>query len=44
MNKTKVNGDGARRCSGKALMERLNEQFTRQFRCGFLVEQSPGPG
>ena len=26
---------------GKALVDRLNEKFTRQFRVGFLVEQTP---
>jgi len=26
---------------GKALADRLNEKFTRQFRCGFLIEQTP---
>ena len=43
MNQTKVNGTGEA-LLGKALMERLNNQFTHQFRCGFLVEQSPEPG
>ena len=44
MNQTKVNGTRAEALFGKALMERLNKQFTHQFRCGFLVEQSPEPG
>jgi choline dehydrogenase-like flavoprotein len=26
---------------GKDLLNRLNEKFTRQFRCGFLIEQTP---
>src|SRR5262249_39135234 len=26
---------------GKDLVTRLNEKFTRQFRCGFLIEQTP---
>ena len=26
---------------GKQLRDRLNEKFTRQFRCGFLIEQAP---
>jgi len=26
---------------GKDLVARLNEKFTRQFRCGFLIEQTP---
>jgi glucose dehydrogenase len=26
---------------GKQLVDRLNEKFTRQFRCGFLIEQTP---
>jgi glucose dehydrogenase len=26
---------------GKQLADRLNEKFTRQFRCGFLIEQTP---
>ena len=29
---------------GKQLADRLNEKFTRQFRCGFLIEQTPDPG
>ncbi len=43
MNQTRVNAPGEA-LLGKALMERLNKQFTHQFRCGFLVEQSPDPG
>ena len=26
---------------GKQLVDKLNEKFTRQFRCGFLIEQTP---
>jgi choline dehydrogenase-like flavoprotein len=26
---------------GKKLVQKLNEKFTRQFRCGFLIEQTP---
>src|SRR5262249_8868874 len=26
---------------GNQLVDRLNEKFTRQFRCGFLIEQTP---
>jgi choline dehydrogenase-like flavoprotein len=28
---------------GKELSTKLNDSFTRQFRCGFLVEQTPDP-
>jgi choline dehydrogenase-like flavoprotein len=28
---------------GMALVKKLNEKFTRQFRCGFLIEQTPDP-
>ena len=46
MNQTSVNGDAAAKPQalfGTALTERLNDQFTHQFRCGFLVEQTPDP-
>jgi choline dehydrogenase-like flavoprotein len=40
-----LNNTGANRDKqalfGKALANKLNDSFTRQFRCGFLVEQSP---
>jgi choline dehydrogenase-like flavoprotein len=29
---------------GKALVAKLNDKFTRQFRCGFLIEQTPDSG
>jgi glucose dehydrogenase len=53
MNKSKLNprdNDASARSQdslgkealfGKALVDRLNEKFTRQFRCGFLIEQTP---
>ncbi|HUD86781.1 MAG TPA: GMC family oxidoreductase, partial [Xanthobacteraceae bacterium] len=28
---------------GDELVKRLNDKFTRQFRCGFLIEQTPDP-
>jgi choline dehydrogenase-like flavoprotein len=42
MNRTRVNSN-ADALFGTALMERLHSQFTHQFRCGFLIEQSPEP-
>jgi len=49
LNKSGVNAPLERRDSrlgdeelfGKQLIDRLNEKFTRQFRCGFLIEQTP---
>jgi glucose dehydrogenase len=49
LNKTGLNAPSDRRRSplgdealfGKPLLDRLNEKFTRQFRCGFLIEQTP---
>ena len=47
MNKTRLNPQdgnptlGKEALFGKALVDRLNEKFTRQFRCGFLIEQTP---
>jgi glucose dehydrogenase len=49
LNKTRLNAPRERRDSplgdealfGKQLVDRLNEKFTQQFRCGFLIEQTP---
>jgi choline dehydrogenase-like flavoprotein len=49
LNKTGLNAPSDRRRSplgdealfGKPLLDKLNEKFTRQFRCGFLIEQTP---
>jgi choline dehydrogenase-like flavoprotein len=43
LNKTGANGP-AQALFGKDLATKLNDVFTRQFRCGFLVEQTPEPG
>lgn len=43
LNRTSVNS-GAEALLGEDLVNRLNAQFTRQFRCGFLIEQNPEPG
>jgi choline dehydrogenase-like flavoprotein len=51
LNKSRLNAPAERRDSalgdealfGKPLVDRLNEKFTRQFRCGFLIEQAPDP-
>jgi choline dehydrogenase-like flavoprotein len=40
LNKTRANASG-QALFGKDLAAKLNDSFTRQFRCGFLVEQSP---
>jgi glucose dehydrogenase len=40
MNRSKVN-PGSQALFGTELVKRLNEKFTRQFRCGFLIEQTP---
>ncbi|MGY3133405.1 choline dehydrogenase-like flavoprotein [Bradyrhizobium sp. USDA 4501] len=42
LNNSGVN-TGGQTLFGKDLSAKLNESFTRQFRCGFLVEQSPDP-
>jgi glucose dehydrogenase len=49
LNKSRLNAPRERRDGplgdealfGKQLVARLNEKFTRQFRCGFLIEQTP---
>jgi len=49
LNKSRLNVPPERRDSplgdeallGKQLADKLNEKFTRQFRCGFLIEQTP---
>ena len=48
MNKSKLNPRtdkearlGKDALLGKLLVEKLNDKFTRQFRCGFLIEQPP---
>jgi choline dehydrogenase-like flavoprotein len=42
MNRSKLNpGPISEALFGKNLVDRLNEKFTRQFRCGFLIEQTP---
>src|SRR5205823_12881057 len=49
LNKSQLNAPLERRDSalgdealfGKQLVDRLHEKFARQFRCGFLVEQTP---
>jgi glucose dehydrogenase len=49
LNKSRLNAPRERRDGplgdealfGKQLVDRLNEKFTRQFRCGFLIEQTP---
>jgi choline dehydrogenase-like flavoprotein len=44
MNITKLNSGPVREALlGKKLVDRLNEKLTRQFRCGFLIEQTPDP-
>jgi len=40
MNRSKLN-PGSQALFGTELVKRLNEKFTRQFRCGFLIEQTP---
>src|SRR6476660_2249078 len=40
MNRSKLN-PGSQGLFGTELVKRLNEKFTRQFRCGFLIEQTP---
>ena len=40
MNGSKLN-PGSQALFGTELVKRLNEKFTRQFRCGFLIEQTP---
>jgi choline dehydrogenase-like flavoprotein len=49
LNKSRLNAPLERRTSalgdealfGKQLVDRLHEKFARQFRCGFLIEQTP---
>jgi choline dehydrogenase-like flavoprotein len=42
MNRTGLNPGPTREALfGMALAKKLNDKFTRQFRCGFLVEQTP---
>src|SRR5262249_53361430 len=49
LNKSGLNAPPERRYTplgdealfGKQLVDKLNEKFTRQFRCGFLIEQTP---
>jgi glucose dehydrogenase len=42
MNRSKLNpGPVSHALFGTELVKRLNEKFTRQFRCGFLIEQTP---
>jgi choline dehydrogenase-like flavoprotein len=42
MNRTGLNSGATKEALfGKALTKRLNDSFTHQFRCGFLVEQTP---
>jgi choline dehydrogenase-like flavoprotein len=41
MDKTKLNRPTREALFGKKLVEKLNNIFTRQFRIGFLVEQTP---
>src|SRR5258707_995341 len=42
MNRSKLNpGPVSQALFGTELVKRLNEKFTRQFRCGFLIEQTP---
>ena len=49
LNKSRLNAPRERRDGplgddalfGKQLRDKLNEKFTRQFRCGFLIEQTP---
>src|SRR5262249_61456898 len=49
LNKSRLNAPPERRYTplgdealfGKALADKLNEKLTRQFRIGFLVEQTP---
>jgi glucose dehydrogenase len=42
MNRSKLNpGPVSQALFGTELVNRLNEKFTRQFRCGFLIEQTP---
>jgi choline dehydrogenase-like flavoprotein len=45
VNRTGLNGDGNTGAGmfGKDLIDKLNKTITRQFRVGFLVEQSPDP-
>jgi glucose dehydrogenase len=41
-NRSKLNpGPVSQALFGTELVKRLNEKFTRQFRCGFLIEQTP---
>ena len=42
LNKTQVNKN-REALFGRALMEKVSDQLTRQFRWGFLVEQDPDP-
>jgi glucose dehydrogenase len=42
MNRSRLNpGPASEALLGSKLVERLNAKFTRQFRCGFLIEQTP---
>jgi glucose dehydrogenase len=42
MNRSRLNpGPASEALLGSNLVERLNAKFTRQFRCGFLIEQTP---
>jgi choline dehydrogenase-like flavoprotein len=41
MNRSKLNPAPGEALFGKKLVDTLNDRFTRQFRCGFLIEQSP---
>jgi choline dehydrogenase-like flavoprotein len=42
MNQSKVNpGPVSEALFGKKLVDKLNQKFTHQFRCGFLIEQTP---
>jgi glucose dehydrogenase len=42
-NNNKFTELGKENLLGNALLKRLNDKFTRQFRCGFLIEQTPDP-
>jgi choline dehydrogenase-like flavoprotein len=44
VTKARKEGESGDPLFGKTLMQKLNDRFTRQFRCGFLIEQSPEPG
>jgi glucose dehydrogenase len=51
LNKSRLNAPRERRDNplgdealfGKQLVDKLNDKFIRQFRCGFLIEQTPDP-